>query len=399
MKHNFWQNHWIGYPLWEWALDISVITLLTICFSWLIHKGLVSTNILQSIDNDEEPELLDLYVLSEHQSGKVQSSDIVLINIDSCSRRELTQVLQLVNEMNPLAIGMDCYFPFEEQENDSDLIRTILHNPRIVLASYPKVQKDGSIQVSYKSYFDSLLLAHQVRYGSVRFDITSRSHTIRTYTNGYLSDSDTIPSLEAQLYQIVFGHMPLTAFFDHQYIRYPNVSFDTIACRQLLLADDIRKEHLREIIEDKIILIGDLYEARDLYSTPINPEMPGLLVHAYILNHMIIDCPIRVLPTAWSWAIAVVVCILFSLIICVCKRLFDEADGLVMRVIQVFLITCVILVGILCYSSGDYYFNWSPTFFALALQAVAMDVVLGAIYLIRKGIYSWRQKSNKDDKN
>ena len=85
-----------------------------------------------------------------------------------------------------------------------------------------------------------------------------------------------------------------------------------------------------------------------------------------------------------SWLLACLVAFGFAWGLIFIKWKFDDAEGLVLRTVQIFLALIVVMIGVLAFNLGDYYINVEPIFFALAVQAVTLDIWMGIMKLIYK---------------
>ena len=78
------------------------------------------------------------------------------------------------------------------------------------------------------------------------------------------------------------------------------------------------------------------------------------------------------------------------------KWAYDDAEGLALRVTQlVLMILVVVLPGIACFWLCRWYFDFTPTFFALAIQAVVLDIWVGIMAIVLHLIKSVHSKKSK----
>lgn len=367
-----WQKQYLKHPLWLWVLDIVVISLLTILFSWLLVRSTFTGDLFTSAAKIETPQLIDLYTLSTDNANLKTVSDVVLMPTDGCSRQDIATVLQTLQSLPVAAIGVDVTFPYHDSE-DEPLLDAIKADPRIVMAS----KEDGS-------YFEQELSGQGVLFGSILLDINTRYDIVRTFTPSLVGIEDTFPSFEAQLAQLVQPNTcDLFPMDESSYIAYAQVKFDTIPALALL-SEDVRMDEITEVLNGKVVLLGDLETVQDTYRTPLQPDMPGVVIHAYILNTILQHRLINELPTWVSWLLACLVAFGFAWGLIFIKWKFDDAEGLVLRTVQIFLALIVVMIGVLAFNLGDYYINVEPIFFALAVQAVTLDIWMGIMKLIYK---------------
>lgn len=357
---------------------IAFITCLTILFTWLIVAGKFTGELLRSAADIDTPNLIDLYTISANNSGQQRKSEVVLMPIDGCSRHDVTRVLERLHQLPVAAIGVDVTFPYPESE-DPALLQAIMSSDRIVMAS----REDGS-------YFEDALVEQGIAFGSIQLDMNTRYDIVRTFVPAEIEGTDTIWSFEAQLMRMA-GKKIHRAFPLNQssYIAYSKVRFDTLPALQLLDPEaDIAL--LAADLEERIVIIGDMESVADMYRTPIQSDMPGMVIHAYALNTLLQKRHIGFLPEYMSWIIALCLCVLFSYLMLICKWAGKDREGICLRIIQFLLLFIVVCTGGIAFDQCDYYIDMEPVFLALAIQAVVLDISVG--------ILSFIFKSNADKK-
>ena len=365
------KKQYVDHPLWMWLLDILVITILTLFFSWLIINEKFTGEFFKSVTDIETPELIDLYTLSANRSGCKNRSDIVLVPTDGCARQDIIKVLKTLRTMDVAGIGIDITFPYPEDE-DEMLIEAVLSDKRIVMAS----RKDGS-------YFEDILKEYGVDFGSIQLDINTRYDIVRTF-KPIIIDGDTVCSFEMLLAQRLQpnDNLPFPKE-ESSYIAYAQVVFDTIPAIDFI-KDPSELDNLAYRLVNKIIILGDLNEVSDTYRTPLQPDMPGSVIHAYITNTILKNRYITCSPELFSWIAAIILSVLFSWLMLWLKWAVGDAEGLALRCLQFLLMGIVVVVGVMFFYHHDYYINMEPIFFALAIQAVALDIWVGLMGLIYK---------------
>ena len=173
---------------WELWLDAVVGTVLTLLFTWLAMHSSFTGNLFNTVADVESPELIDLYTGSSHRAGVPKYSNITVMPIDGCSRQDVTTALEILSEMEPLAIGLDVTFPFYA-DGDDMLMEAIMSNGNLVMASCP----------SPNTYFEPILREEGVTFGSVVLDVKSRHDIVRSFTPATYTETDTVWSFEMQL--------------------------------------------------------------------------------------------------------------------------------------------------------------------------------------------------------
>ena len=349
---------------------IVSITVLTILFTYLIVAGKFTGELLSSVADIDSPELIDLYTISANNSGLKRKSEIVLMPIDGCSRHDVTRVLERLTQMPVAAVGVDVTFPYPESE-DSSLLHAITSSDRIVMAS----RENGS-------YFEDALVEQGIMFGSIQLDMNTRYDIVRSFVPAEIEGTDTIWSFEAQLMRMVGKKIHRAFPLDQSsYIAYSKVRFDTIPALQLLDPDaDIAL--MVADLEGCIVILGDMESVADMYRTPIQSDMPGMVIHAYTLNTLMQKRYIKCWPEYISWIAALCLCVLFSYLMLIYKWAGKDREGICIRGTQILLMVVVVWGGLSLFDSRDTYFDMEPVFLALAIQAVVLDITVGILSFI-----------------
>lgn len=95
-------------------------------------------------------------------------------------------------------------------------------------------------------------------------------------------------------------------------------NYRSVSYHKLLTADPNDKG-IREIIKDKIVMVGSIAEgAHDLRNTPIDPKMPGMYAHTNVTHQLLAGYVYE--PTETSLNVSIVMMILGFLIIVITQR-------------------------------------------------------------------------------
>ena len=120
-----------------------------------------------------------------------------------------------------------------------------------------------------------------------------------------------------------------------------------------------------------------------MYSTPINDFVPGVLIHAYTLNTIILGDYINSSPEWLNWLIAICVCIAFISINIFLKDYWSHVGNLVMRILQALLMFGMVFIGAYWYQKHLQYIDFSLIVLVVGFSALATDIYDGiyALYL------------------
>jgi len=358
---------------WEQWLDAIVGTVLTLLFTWMALHSTAAGDLFNSMAEIDSPELIDLYNGSAHRAGVPKYSPITVMPIDGCSRQDVTTALEILSDFETTAIGLDVTFPFYA-DGDEMLVEAIMSNGNIVMATCP----------SPPSYFEPILQDEGVTFGSVVLDVDTRHDIVRTFTPARYEQTDTVWSFELQLARMVGAHVAKYYPYDeHAYILYTNLVIDTLSCRQLI-DPQADLTALAERLKGQIVLLGDIENPMDQYRTPIDADMPGVMIHAYALDTILRGQTIWVSPDWLIWLITFVVCVFFAFLMLYFKWGLDDAEGLALRLTQLLLMVLVVAIpGVVLFKVFHMYFNFTTTFIAIAIQAFVIDVWVGFVAIAK----------------
>ncbi len=387
-KRSLWQRLWSGtrqtirenlkeHEPWEEWVDAVVATVLTLLCTWLALHSSFTGDLFNTITDTDSPELIDLYNSSSRRTGVPKYSSITIMPIDGCSRQEVTTALELLSDMETTAIGMDVVFPYYA-DGDEMLVEAIMSNGNIVLASCP----------SPSTYFEPMLADEGVTFGSVVLDVKTRHDVVRTFAPAVYTPTDTVWSFEMQLARMAgAGVSTFYPYDEPRYILYSNLLMDTLSCKDLI-DPNADLEALSARLKGQIVLMGDMTATSDLYRTPIDADMPGVLIHAYALEMMLRGNNVTVSSKYFNWSVACVLCFVFSFFMLFFKWGFDDGEGLALRITQVLLLVLLVVVPGVCFFHWfHWYFDFTPALFALAIHAFVLDVWVG-IMALAKHVYN-----------
>lgn len=302
--------------------------------------------------------ITDFYERAAAHSGVADlDSVITIISIDNCTHDEIAEVLDLTADCMPAAIGLDLLF--YTLDNDHAL-KASLRNASPMLVLPVNVGEPLPSQAFINP--DSLPLA---RYGRADLAQEHRGNPIRHY---YLS-VDSMPSFVAQTtsvagYSIAERHAA-------EPLRYGSREFIIIDAKSML--DDM--EIPAEDIYGKIVLIGTTHDINDIHYTPIDNDMPGVLIHAYALATLISNRPVRSLPPAVLYAIAF---LFTAATIWLCMRVDERPySNLVSRIIPLFIILIFIYISYHIYNRYSVYIDFTIVLTMTAAGILAYDLYTG----------------------
>lgn len=314
---------YLSNPRHSFARKIAYF-LLTIPFIVVLELALqkASTELYRLKEiNFEDVDFTDISYQLNHENRKdTVKPAVVLLNIGAIElsrlRPEMITIMDTLLKFNPKKIGIDIRFNHAKD--------TVIDNRLI-----KKFKKGKSKIVLAKHFGDDIFgnraLAKQLTIGSANLNEKSGS-TIRTYPNcvilqkntGKPSDKDTLVSFARLLtdQELQPGEEPVFflkytssergfySFLHPQPTTTDAVDFPAIDAADLMTADATIQKRLKELIQDKIVIIGwinkgpvdiESFDIRDSFKVPNNPDlisrertMPGMAVHANAVQ-MLLD--------------------------------------------------------------------------------------------------------------
>ncbi len=320
---------------------------------------------------DSQSSMTDFYERAAAHSGvALLDTTVTVIAIDDCSHDDIGEVLDLVSDCQPKAIGLDIMF--YSLDNDS-LLKASLKNT----ASLLTVPVNVGERLSSQSFINSDTLP-DARFGRVDLAQEHRYVPIRHY---FLS-VDGKPSFVKQLAQSA-GY-DTRDLEETETLRYGAREFNVISAREMLDGGYIPAEK----VTDKIVLIGTINDINDMHYTPIDNDMPGIMIHAYSLSTLISGTPVKSLPPYVIYTIA----LLFTIAtIWLCMRVDNHPyANLVSRIIPLGIIVIFIYICYHCYNTKNLYVDFTIVLAMTASGMLCYDLYTG-IPSLSKAL--WRRLS------
>ncbi len=309
--------------------------------------------------------------------------NIVVIGTDSLNNREeIAAFIDTLSSLNPAVIGIDLFFA-KPKNNDSVLISCLKKNKnKIVLGS---ILENNKIKYSYFTQ------KYNFENGLVSFDDALEEYPktpIRSIKNRSANSSDaTSSSFSLKTLEIAlknqkksFTHLQKLKEKEQLLINYPlNKPFIINSTDELALSADF--------IRGKIIIMGDLNNSSDIFSTPFYnassknkyaalANLPGVVIHAIALDSIKNETYFR----SNSWFNNFVI-LLFSFIIFLCLGQihirFHESYDLWARLFQLgaSLLLIFIYFAILHYCRYD--LNFGILFVVLVFASDSIEIYSG----------------------
>lgn len=312
-----------------------------------------------SIDRD----ITDFYnmVANKRLESKCDTN-VVLVDIGLASRLEIADALDLINDSEPLAIGLDVLFDNPKDESDSALIEEILSIPNLVVAS--------SFCNNTKSFFDELIPLQNKGFA----ELGDKNQVIRNLFTDSIIGADTLRSFASQIISSA-GLRPQKWSNNGDIIIFPSIEYDTLRLEEI--------EECHDRLKGKLVLVGSIADNEDVFYTPTDMRMNGVCIHAHILSTMLSDKNISYLRKPIQWTIAFV--IIFILILLRVYFMFcgNPMGDFLTRMAQLFVVWLFVYVSYLLFIHFLYYCDLSIALLSCISLLVA-DAWQAGLYIFNK---------------
>lgn len=337
------------------------------------------------MDKPKEVAITDFYQIVANKTNiKVLNQDIVIIAIDSCGRKEIAHLLEVIDFCNPAAVGLDVLFNYPSAD-DSLLIEAIEGCANLVLPCSVIYDTQSKNCTGYNGSFFYNQLVSQKEYGAVNLAGNDMQSLIREFRPFHLCNGDTIKSFASALVEIAnqesFNNLrerkndvETINFTDNEYAVY--------------MPDEVLE--FSNELEGKVVLIGSINEPWDFHVTPVSTQMPGIMIHAHSIATILGNTFIKELNGWIIWFLAVVLSTAMLLI----KEKLDNIkfESFIMRIIQILMLYIIIVTGYWIFSRCQLSIDFAIPLMMVGLIFMARDIWVGCESLIQTIKEKNRQK-------
>lgn len=302
-------------------------------FIWAISNIPINADVFSPIsDAFKDFELTDMYFSHFKESEEVENN-IVLVNIGNLDRGGVAELINVLNEYQPKAIGIDAFFRSpKEPQLDSALVQAFSRTKNLVLVS-ELIENDSTGKVETIKYSNDIFM----RYAEPGFaDMIAQGkqslNTARDCIPKEIVNKDTLLSFPSKLVSI-YAPEKLKRYIarnnDIESINYQgninvHVEGSTENSKNVFIAldwyDVLDKKFTPETIKDKIVIMGFMGESigqndwQDKFCTPLNsqyvgrtaPDMYGVVVHANIVSMILKEKYINDMPDWLNWSLSLI---------------------------------------------------------------------------------------------
>lgn len=352
---------------------VAIIDLLGVAF--LVLK----TVSIPFVPNRNIDQLSDYYtaVWESVKGNSVDNERFAIIDITDYSRRDITEILQAVSNMNPKVIGLDVSYISEENPvEDSLLVQTILPIPNIVLPVEYQDKEQGKESFYYSVFYDQL---KNKDYGVVSFP--NNRDVIRIFTPSFSIENQSIDAFGWTIANKSGADLSSIDFRKEMIINYTTLKLeddDEIPGFQFLNMNQRDSISLASEINGKIVLIGGTKHTSDQHLTPLGSSLSGVMIHAHIINFLIENKVIH----STSLLIRYLLCLIVAVVAIMWndKRYKSEEKRksiwITIALWCVLFLVFVILfagIGTFLFCRYNYYIDFSPYIVAIIIAHLLKD--------------------------
>lgn len=357
----------------QYILTIVAVTAVAFLLSTTAINRILSLSTYSG--RDDSFSFTDFYVRTASHGVASLSSDIVVVDIGDLSRSGIAALLDSLSQMNPKAIALDVFFRLPGQEGDDSLTDAVCLTDGMVLPR--DVNRLGLVSFFYGDAMDA-------GFGAVNLSAGTAGDMIRNYRPVFETQDGPVDAfglavagrLNPDLAERVRQRGATSEF-----IRFDGVEFPLFEADEILSGD----ASVAETIGGKAVFVGDLHDPQDQHLTPVDPEMPGLLIHAKIAQTVLADKPVREVPRWLTVLVAVLVCGFWIWLLLVTRNFkWGRASRLLFRGTQFLLMYAFFNIGYQLYAGPGYLFDFSLPMMMIGLGALAYDFVFGFYDLFAK---------------
>lgn len=374
------------------ALGITVLAF--ILSSIFIAPFIASTASFFSSPDRNDFTIVDMYnMIADDRAVSYLDTNIVVINIDNCGRPEIADILRIASLAGSKVVGLDVMFD-DPREGDEDLLDAIRETKGLVM---PLSMRPDSVpeffHIDSQSYFypagnpDTLALGSE--YASASMPSKYAESMIREMQVYFPTRAgDTILSVPVKIADMVNPEA-----YDKLRERGNTLEQISYHSRRFARLEPEEVMENADTLTNRIVLIGALHERGDIHPTPVDPVMPGVLIHAHSLATILDGAYMTTLPKWVNILIAFVICFF---VVAVHVFVSNGAKALLLRFLQLGLLWVILQIGYWAFVSRNLIIDFSYALLMLAFGLFACDIWNGVVCIIEGLRKSHRERSNPD---
>ena len=355
----------------NWII-VSLTTIASVLLTEVVSSSLLGNQVFSFASESFENEISDFYIrIARKARRNKKTSDLVrIVYIDQAqSRKEIASVIEKVASCNPRVIGLDIRFDQTGLKGDEELIRVLKDNQKKLVLSVTGSGTFNYNECTFESIKSSFFM-DSLDTTNVGFDnlITEKGiSVIRELLLSTVYNGTELNSFAYSIFNMCHGDS-IRVERTHRLYYYPTYFYPVTDTCELL--------DKTNILADKMVLIGAKDDIDDLHVTPIG-TLPGVDIHAQVLQGLIENRTITYIPKWVVWLISIIVALLFSCFLLSSKLHLSNYDNLLVRLTQLVSLVLLLALGAVLFVYFDVFLNFAPLFGVLVFGAFAFDVIFG----------------------
>lgn len=250
-----------------------VVTAMTFALLWLFGIVLVNVSFLNPVEQALDGfNSSDIYYAIQNESEAEESGLITVVDITEVHRRDsIAMVLEEVSKQNPAVIGVDIVFERPYMDDADDQLMNVADEVKDNTVFAFKLMDFDSDKQEYTRLVRSFF-SFDGEAGLNEGFVNVTRETIREIPLWMTVGGKPYPSIVNKIASMYSNKPCKYDGADFHTIAYPPTHFNVVPWDQVAQNKDL--------IANRIVLVGGAHEAIDLVHTPVGP-MYGVFVMAY----------------------------------------------------------------------------------------------------------------------
>jgi len=363
-------------------IDNFLITLLTmIMVAVFVVFPLSFSFFSSSASLQERYSLMDLFSsmqvsLPENQPYYESETDIIIVDLSEVQpRSDVFQIMKSIMEANPKLVGFDIWLAESHHTPEDSLFAALLlEDSRIISPCKMELQEapgSASFQaISYPFYANE----QAPLTAATNLDLFESDWNCKTFTPILFHEGNAIETFAVAMAR----HWEPTAYnrlmrrpTESHYIHFSRSRYTDISGKLILEAGG---PWLQPLLENKLVLVGDINDTSDFFATPLSAQTAGVEVHANILATILSSSWPIVMPRFWAWVLAFLgILILLPLLRWVKK---NEWLSIFLPLFQAILIVLFVFLCYWIFIHFNFYINSTYLLLGIGFMEVAEALYL-----------------------
>ena len=343
-----------------------IVTLLSLIILNISFNGVSILSLFSPLEGHTDFQLSDLYTKVADKRPVSKCSDrVIVMSTDDCSREEIVAMVDILRDFSPAAIGVDINFRYPT-DDDRHMISVFDDCDNIVLPLIISSEYDENSFLTGLLPFD--------KFAAVNMERFSTWGPIRSFRPMFSTAEGTVPGFPVRLAALADPYQTekfLKRGKESEFINFHSCTFE------ILTFEDLFDKKASEKIADKVVLLGDLKNSKDVFPVPHKDIMPGVMIHAYSVETILSGTLVDSMNMWLNLVISTVLCFLFAFLHIVLERYFDDGVDFTVRMIQIVMMFFLYWLGCMLFVHENYYVDMSTALLMIVISAFSTDVCAG----------------------